>query len=182
MLVSDTSKSLIEKVRMFWTGTVRSASQAVQGAGYFAFPSLLKRGDVAARRRYPCIACGPNAQNDFDVEVEDDEERAWAVRDDLKLAMVNKCPPPPPLPATPSLLSPPCRPPPVHLPPGRCHCMRSAILADPRKAVRHQGRLLPRVIATATDTGCPQRFLSRPGWRLCALLAVVGFAALLRAL
>ena len=126
--------------------------------GDFAFQSVRKRGDVAERRRYPCIACGPNAQNDFDVEVEDDEERAWAVRDDLKLAMVNKCPHPPPQPLPSSHL--PANPArsPVLRPPS----LRTALPADLRKVFCHKGRRLPRIIATAGDAGTARResFLS----------------------
>lgn len=100
-----------------------------------AFPSLLKRGDVAARRRYPCIACGPNAQNDFDVEVEDDEERAWAVRDDLKLAMVNKCPPPFPSPHPPPSSHPPADPLPFTCPPAAAiACARPFLLTRARRS------------------------------------------------
>jgi hypothetical protein len=40
---------------------------------------------------HPCLWCGTNGPNDFEEEVSDDEDRAWAIRDDLALAMVNKC-------------------------------------------------------------------------------------------
>jgi hypothetical protein len=39
---------------------------------------------------HPCLWCGTNGPNDFEEEVSDDEDRAWAIRDDLALAMVNK--------------------------------------------------------------------------------------------
>lgn len=39
---------------------------------------------------HPCIACGPNAECDFEEHVSDDEDRAWVLRDDLVLAMNNK--------------------------------------------------------------------------------------------